>query len=263
MRQWLSNHPAWGLALAAVLVIGGSTSGLVPVDRAGRFLVAPIGNGLTSLGRGVGSWFSELGQIGKLRQANGQLEAANQELSAALINQTQIEAENQRLRSQLGFNSRHHLRTIGADIINYQPDSSRSFIRVNRGSSDGIKTDQAVTSGGELVGIVTSVSSGRSEVMLLNDGDFRALAKTVGGQAPGIIKGRPPEDLLFERIPRDAQVKSGDVVLTSGLDGSFPAGIKIGTVQNVQAAQEGIFQTAQVKPAIDILRLTSVDIIIS
>lgn len=262
MIDWFKDHPLISIVLVLGFLIGGSLTGWLPVDRVGRAIVRPLGSGFTGLGRALGDRVEEVGQIGNLSKQNQSLSEDNNRLIQEVARLRQLEIENQQLRDQLNFAPPPQWRSLGADVINYQPDSLRNLVRVGRGSNDGVAVGQPVLAAGNLLGVVQSVNPRDSEVMLLTDGEFRVLVKSSDSSAPGIIKGRPPASLIMERVPQDKPLRVGETVITSGLDGQFPAGIRIGEIVSLEAPQEAIFQTAQIRPAVELTRIRVVTILI-
>ena len=253
------------IILISVLLIGlvGSWTGWLPVDKAARALVRPFSTILTATGRRIGRSFDELGQIGTLSKQRDELAAENARLLEQNIEKQRLEQENQQLRAQLDFDQRSNYRVTGADVITFAPDEIRQFIYINKGSSHGLRSGMVVTSGNALVGVVKEVRSNTAEVVLVSDPDFRVLAASLDGKATGIVKGKAGGSLSMERIPRDQPIKNDDVVVTSGLDGSFPRGLEIGRVGSVETSAEGIFQTAQLRSSAQLKRLQVVLIITS
>lgn len=253
------------IILLSVLVVGlvGSWTGWLPVDKAARALVRPISTTLTAVGRRIGRSIDELGQTGTLGKQRDELAAQNANLLEQNIEKQRLEQENQQLRALLDFAKRGSYRVTGADVITFAPDEIRQFIRINKGSSHGLGTGMVVTSGNALVGVVKEVRANTAEVMLVSDPEFRVLAASLDGKTTGIVKGKAGGSLSMERIPRDQSIKNDDVIVTSGLDGSFPKGLEIGTVGSTETSAEGIFQTAQLRSSAQLKRLQVVLIITS
>ncbi|MBI4101061.1 rod shape-determining protein MreC [Candidatus Microgenomates bacterium] len=246
---------------ALVIIVIGSTSGWLPFNKLAAAVVKPFGISLTRAGQNLGFKFDELFSLGKLGEHERQLEAENAQLKAALSEAEELRLENEQLREQLKFIKRSGYNVLGADIVNYQPDSIRKLLRINRGSKDGIAPNQPVLAAGNLVGITQEVRDSTTDVALVTDADFRALVTTQSNRVPGIVKGQAG-GLLMERIPQDQAVKNGEAIVTSGLDGVFPAGLRVGEVLAVNNSPESIFQTAQIEPAVDIERLRVVVVIV-
>jgi rod shape-determining protein MreC len=82
-------------------------------------------------------------------------------------------------------------------------------------------------------------------------------------RATGLVKGQPDGTLVMDFIPLEEKVKPGDIVLTSGLGGELPRSLVIGTVTDVMKRDIDLFQSAALKPAVDLNRLEIVQVIMN
>jgi rod shape-determining protein MreC len=130
------------------------------------------------------------------------------------------------------------------------------MVTIDKGESAGIQEDMAVITSKGLIGKVKHVSKFTSTVQLISASDRtnRISAKIQQSKDIfGLIEGYDVENqtLLLKRIPSNAKVAKGQVVVTSGLGGVFPDGLPIGTVTKVERDEYGLTQTAYVKPLAD------------
>ena len=109
-----------------------------------------------------------------------------------------------------------------------------------------------------VVGQVVDVSVGYSKVLLLIDPNSAIDALCQRTRARGIIKGGSNKKCAFEYVLRKNDVRVGDVILSSGLDGVYPKGIRIGRVSSVVKRNSGIFQTVEVEPYVNFDKLEEV-----
>lgn len=182
-------------------------------------------------------------------------------LRLQLVEAERLRRENGQLRRELDFAGDSDLELIAADIINYQPDPLRVLLRINAGREDGIAPGAPVLAEGVLAGVVTAINDRDAEVRLAGDSDFRALVETAGGTATGALRGQIGGGQVMEQIPLNAEIEPGDLVVTSGLDGTFRRGLLVGTVTAVTEAPGDLFKTAQVSSGIDIRELTAVMVV--
>ncbi len=259
MKAWLARHIGLSLVLLSLAIIGLSLSRFWSPKTLVSNLVEPVAHGLRVSGQAIGSWFDDVIHIGSLTSQNSHLRQQVSELSGQLSQANQITSQNASLRQLLGFKPPAGYSTIGADIVSYEPDNLRSLIRLNRGSKDGVKVGQAVVNGDGLVGQVDTVDQNSSSASLLTDPEFRVLVVSQAHQVPGIIIGQGSvSGLTMQQIPLGQTITSGDLIVTSGLDGAFPSGLLIGTVARVGPADATIFQTATVTPVANLSRLSVV-----
>ena len=147
-----------------------------------------------------------------------------------------------------------------ARVVSLDPDNSRRFITIDRGSSSGIKTGQAVVSSGVLIGTVDEINDYSSKIFLVSDPEFRIRAVGQDGRAQGIIRGQIGQGYIFEKIAQGETISQGEQVVTAG-SGQVPQGVLLGTVETVNRSDNSIFQSANVKPLIDLNNLELVFII--
>lgn len=131
-------------------------------------------------------------------------------------------------------------------------------VMFDRGRSDGVRPGMPVISEDGLVGLVTSASRRASRTMLLLDRQSAVDGTVQRSRARGIVRGRGSDDLEFEFVVRVGDVRVGDVVMTSGLGGVYPKGLRIGRVTAVSDPGARLLQTATIAPAVDFGRLEQV-----
>jgi rod shape-determining protein MreC len=169
--------------------------------------------------------------------------------------------ENFRLRALLEFRSELEYRVISAEVVAAEPNRplGRGSVLINKGKEEGIKRNMPVLNLYGLVGKIEEVSPHRSTVQLMLDPDFRVSALDQRSRVFGIIKPYPGQGLLLklDNVPMGEDVRIGDEVLSAGLGGIFPAGIKIGIVSNVEEGSfreaspySGVFKEIEVIPSV-------------
>jgi rod shape-determining protein MreC len=140
-----------------------------------------------------------------------------------------------------------------------------SSLKIDKGSSDGVRVDQPVIAAGGLIGKTTSVTSGTAEVRLITDGQSGVSAQVFPAGVTGVIRPEVgnPDDLLLEYVESGRRVTENTLVITSGFTSSrteslFPRGIPIGRVSKVDLDELETYQRVHVKPFAD---LHSIDLV--
>lgn len=202
---------------------------------------------------GVGRQNEELrGQVGRLNAQLGHLQEAGR--------------ENERLRGLLGARTELH-RVLGAgctlfaEVVATAPSPLFRSVRLNRGSKDGVVLGAAVLSDGGVVGRIAAVAATSADVMLLTDAQSSADALVQRSRARVRVRGRGGDAGLHmdaQYLERTADVQPGDVLMTSGLGTTFPKGLLVGRIDAVERRAFGLYQRAQVRPAVDFARLEEV-----
>lgn len=180
-----------------------------------------------------GTWQRYMGLVGassqsaRMRERNAVLERENSSLLEA-------SRENARLRQLLGLRERIASQSLACEIIGREISHGYQGLTVNRGSWDGARRDAPVVApNGALVGRVVNVTGLSSMVQALTDPESAVGAKVVRSDARGVVHGVGGPILEFAYVNSLEDVKTGDLVVTSGDDGLYPAGIPIGRVNRV------------------------------
>ncbi len=192
-------------------------------------------------------------------------------LEEELIKGAEVNEENKRLRELLSYKESLPQKTIAARVIANDPRAEFKSITIDKGSSDGITPLMAVVGPRGLVGKVGTVTSGYSRVLMITDPNSVVDAMVQRSRARGMVVGAAWRTELksgyyisrLEYLRRVSDIRNGDVVVTSGLDMVFPAGIPIGTVADISASRYGVFTEANVIPFENMAELQEVLVILS
>ncbi len=157
---------------------------------------------------------------------------------------------------------------VAARVIARSPTVWYSTVKIDKGSGDGIREDQAVIAAGGLAGKVTRVTSGTAEVTLITDASSAVSAQVMPDGANGIVKPEvgQPDDLLLDFLQKGRRVTKGATVVTSGFTSSraesdFPRGVPIGRVSRVDLDEIELYQRVHVKPFADLRRIDYVQVL--
>lgn len=249
------------LIIIVLLIVVAQFALFKPVrDVARNAIAAPVIAFDTSV-RKVRTFFSLIGSITELSKENAELKQQNNELRAQLSNLSALKNENELLKKDLGFSkTRSDLTLLPATILNYSPAGTFQALTLNRGTKDGVALEQAVVSNGYLIGKIKKVSESTSEVWLLSNRNLLTPVLLTEGKTSGILKGGI-RGLVVDTIPVDAAVKVGDLVVTSSMEGLYPAGIAVGTIEEVISTKEEIFVSARIASPINIRNIQTVFVI--
>lgn len=255
------------LAVALALLVSDQIGGVVAVSGWVADLSSRGQSAVSSLIRNVSNarvFFQDLEQ---LRQENELLKRRAEELTVQLVALQEVVAENELLRTELGFvRSQRSLRVMGANVearvAGREPGNLIRALLISTGADGGLLPDMPVVTGRGLVGRVVEVAGRSAQVLLINDARSAVAALVQRSRASGIVKGQLDGSIVMEGIDRDADVQVGDVVLTSGLGDVFPKGIVIGQVSEVVRSDTAMFQKAVISPSVDLSDLEVVVVIL-
>ena len=174
----------------------------------------------------------------------------------------EIELSHSRIRGLLDFKTTLKRQVVAAEVVGEDPSPWFKTVVINRGSREGIEKGMPVLTPEGIAGLVTDVSKDYSKVLLIIDQNCSVAALGQNTRARGMIKGEPSGKLRFEYVLRRYEIQQGDIVISSGLDGVFPKGIRIGYVHAVIKPNSGIFQEVSVTPFVDFERLEEVFVVL-
>lgn len=228
-----------------------------PIALTAASLFGLAETGVSAMVAGVRGGIAAVVAVPQLASQNAELRANNR----ALV------AENARLHelaAQYAAQSQARLavdlyRGIEARVVGFPPENEIRTVTLDRGSNAGIRRDDGVVTIDGAVGRIASVTPFGSTVVLLTDYTSRVPAVVRSGRWWGIARGNLTS-VRLEYVPQDAPLKIGDVIVT-GEGRSFHSGVPIGTVTAVERGDAALYQTAVVKPSVDLGALDRVVVI--
>jgi rod shape-determining protein MreC len=162
-------------------------------------------------------------------------------------------ADNAQLRALLGAAESRGLDVQLAPILNIDLDPTRQRLVLDAGSSDGVHIGQAVIDAGGLMGQIIEATPSHSTVLLLTDPDHAVPVVVARNGVRLIVYGRG-DHLELSDVPLNTDVKTGDVIVSSGLGGRFPAGFPVGTVTGLRPDDSRAFLVGELRPAAQLNR---------
>ncbi|MBT3312042.1 MAG: rod shape-determining protein MreC [Desulfobacterales bacterium] len=175
----------------------------------------------------------------------------------------EIELSNYRLRNLLDFQKIVAKKIVAAEVVGKYTSSWFRTIIIDKGSTEGVEKGLPVLVPEGIVGQVAEVSPNYSKVLLIMDRNSAVDGLIQESRARGIVKGKYTGACIFEYVLRKDEVKVGDIVITSGLDGVYPKGLRIGHVSSVIKRNAGIFQDVIVSPYVDFEKLEEVLVVLN
>lgn len=224
-----------------------------PTRSALSTLVYPI-QVVASFPSDAGKWMNEFFENrDELKEQNVALEATNLLNNVRLQKLQNLERENTRLRELLGSSFRLTERVLVAELLSIDLDPFSQQVVLNKGLRDGVFSGQPVLDAHGVMGQVTEVNSFSSRTMLLTDPSHGLPVQINRNGLRAVAIGRGMgEPLQLEHLAHNADVRVGDVLVTSGLGGRFPVGYPVGTVIAIHFPQGKAFADIAVKPAAEL-----------
>ena len=241
------------------LALGGF---LTPLSRIVLNPIISTQTWIASRSQALQAYLSAPQDLTRLRQENALLRAENSSLQTQIIELQQQLAETRILSALVDFaRANPENRYQAAAVINRDPSPFMQYVIINRGSDDGLRRGMPVVTQQGLVGRISAVTAGAAHVQLITDPASIVNVRMEPSQSPGVLTGSISGDLALDMIPQGDNVQAGDLVLTSGLGGSFPPNILIGQVSGVRSRDQDLFQRAAIQPVVDFSQLEIVLVI--
>jgi len=247
------------------------------LQRGAQEAFAPIETGASRALKPVRDLFGWAGDTFDAKDQNKELKREVERLRSALADAQTAQRDATQLKGLVGLRQEEGFprgtEPVTARVIARSPTVWYSSIKIDKGSSDGVRVDQPVLAAGSdpdagevggLAGKVTSVTGGTAEVTLITDASIGVGAQVMPAGATGVVRPAVgnPRDLLMEfveggRVTEDTTVVTSGFTIAKG-ESLFPRGIPIGRVTDVNLDEVEIYQRVHLKPFAD---LKSIDIV--
>jgi len=195
-------------------------------------------------------------------QDNERLRTEVQQLELRLQEERALAQQAAELRRLLELKTAAPVETTAADIIGASGTSGYRAILINKGRQDGIDADMAILSPTGVVGRVAQPGLHTSKVQLLTDRTAAIGAVIERSRAQGVVVGGGVQVLQMQYVSGLADVREGDVVVSSGIDGVYPPGFVIGSVELVDRGPVS-YREIRIRPAVDVTQVGQVLVVTS
>jgi rod shape-determining protein MreC len=268
------------LALLVSLSIGlltvyfgeSASGGLHAIQRGFLEVLAPLQEGASRALKPAGDLVGWTGDVIDAKSENKDLKKQNERLRSEVAALQTAERDARQLRALVGLNRSASFPAgfdpVGARVIGRSPTVWYSTITIDKGSDQGVHTDQPVVSGAGLVGRVSDVAPDAARVTLITDHTSGVSAQLVPDGPNGLVKATVgnPNDLILDFVEKGRAVRKGATVVTSGwrssrLESLFPRGIPIGRVSRVDIDERELYQRVHLRPFSDLRELDVVEVL--
>ncbi|MHB8780067.1 MAG: rod shape-determining protein MreC [Candidatus Geothermincolia bacterium] len=234
------------------------------VQRLSLDIVAPLQSGVSKLVSPVRDGFDYLSDVKGAITERDDLLKENLELKSQITDMLGLERENANFKALLDYKENNpSQRFLAASVIGENPNNWEQTIQISAGYDDGVREWMAVLTEEGLVGRVVLCTAHTSMVQLITDDKSQVGARLQGSGEEGLVKGAGKYDPRLQLINQDAEVREGDLVLTSGSGGTCPAGIPIGAVTEITEKRPDLSRGISIRPAVAFSRLQHVLVVIS
>ena len=213
-------------------------------------VVAPISKSFQLTVQGVKGIYEEYLALRKTREANAHLRQEIARLQTQLTEFHEAYLENQRLRRLLDFKNAVKAEAIPAQVVVHDPSGWFQTLIVDKGALDGVGADMPVVNDEGVVGRVMDVSEHYARVVLITDPASAIDGMIERNRMRGVLAGKDASSCLLKYVRGNFDVQIGDLIITSGKDGIFPKGLRLGRVKGVRKDPVALFQIIEVEPAV-------------
>ncbi len=204
----------------------------------------------------AGAWFAEnFTSRRALVAENARLREEQLRIQARLEKYNELEAENRRLRKLLDSAAKVGERVLIAELLSVDMDPFSRRIVLNKGSRDGVAPGQSLIDSRGIMGQVVHAGPFSSNALLITDPSHALPVQVNRSGVRSVAVGTGPLNLLkLSHVPKNADVREGDTLVTSGLGGRFPSGYPVGEVVSIERDRGQPFATVLVQPSADLER---------
>jgi rod shape-determining protein MreC len=200
-----------------------------------------------------------------LQDARAENERLKEELASMRITLQQERALAQQTRTLQGLldmKASVPLETTAARVIAGGASPEFRTISIDKGTGDGLMPDMAVLAPAGVIGRIIMPARRAAKVQLLIDRDAAAGAVVERTRAQGVVVGTGGDRFRLDHVPSAADIKVGDRIVTSGIEGIYPKGFVIGQIESINR-QAGEFSDVMVRPAVEFSALESVLVVLT
>lgn len=244
------------------------TTGVRPRDAAARpgevlmGVLSPVQGGSAHLVHAAHDFWHDYLALVDVQRENQQLRSELAKFQNERARLAELETENRHLSELLELRETLGMRAVAANVIGSDATGLSRTLILGAGTRIGLRPGMAVLSSEGVVGKLIAASPTSARVLLIDDHNAALDAFDQRSRVRGIVAGVVDDGLTMKYVGRTADVRAGDAVVTSGLDGTFPRGLLIGEVSKVERQGPGLFVNVSVAPAVDFRRLEQVLVVV-
>jgi len=262
------------LALALLTISFRSPTGgaLHDIQSYGASALRPFQVAAERVARPFRDAYTYVSSLTSAKSENARLRSEVRTWKAQALLNLAATKENESLKSLLNYEQGpaypKNFRAVNASIISFPSGPFDQQITISAGSDSGIRLNAPVMSADGLVGHVTNVGKSTSRVMLITDPDSSVAARDLTTRVTGLVHRGQAGALILDRVPKEAVVNKGDVIVTQGTRDRrypdlYPYGLPIGQVLSANASDIASFLTVQVAPFANLGSLDAVVVLVS
>lgn len=225
-------------------------------------ILSPVQEGLASSKRNLSSLWDNYLLIVNTSKENTVLKKQISRLNSDLTTMEEIRKENLRLKQLLNYSEDQPYQRVLAQVVGWDSANEFKVIRINKGMRDGIKAMAPVITDHGLVGYVYRATENYSDVLTILDQNNRVDIVVERTRTHGIVEGVFNFKCALKYVMRNEPVEVGDKLITAGVGGIYPKGIKVGMITDIAKENFGMTLSVEVVPSVDFDKLEEVLVLI-
>ncbi|HUO05666.1 MAG TPA: rod shape-determining protein MreC [Candidatus Binataceae bacterium] len=263
---WRNRVPLTGGVLL-ILSLHLISSGVRPGDLAARPQSAilealhPLDAAFARLSEGTASIVRDYLELVHVREENARLRDELAHVKSDRAKLAELETENRHLSEMLELRDALGLNAVAANVIGSDATGLNRTLIVSGGAQIGIQSGMAVIGNEGVIGRIIATSPHAARVLLINDHNSALDGFDQRSRARGIVAGTADDGIIMKYVDRSQDIRKGDTIVTSGLDGIFPRGLLVGTVKGVHREGPGLFIGVAIEPAAEFRGLEQVMVV--
>ncbi len=221
-------------------------------------VIAPVQEGISNSKKNVSSLWDNYLLIVNTSKENTILKKQISRLENDLTNMDEVRKENLRLKQLLNYSEGVSPERVLAQVVGWDSANEFKVIRINKGTNHGIKVMAPVITDQGLVGYVYRATPNYSDVLTILDQNNRIDVVVERTRTHGIVEGVFNFKCALKYIMRNEQVEVGDKLITAGVGGIYPKGVKVGMITEISKENFGMTLSIEVVPSVDFDKLEEV-----
>jgi rod shape-determining protein MreC len=252
----------FALLLVALFLLPAQIQGLLQyVDGPVGYVVRVPLEAIASIDFGIADRWQQYVALQGVREENQQLRKEIEWLRGQNSQLRESAVATERLTALLQFKEQALPTMVAAQVIGRDATNRYRAIILNKGESDGIRSDMGVITPAGVVGRIVKTTGASSVVLLVTDPTNAIAGLIQRTRDEGIVEGTQQGLAQLKYIPLLSTLRDGDRVVTSGLVGGFPRGLAIGTITRIDKQEGALFQSAELMPEVDMSHVEEVLVI--
>lgn len=254
--------------IVAVLAIYGISQKSFVLGEASLFhqlvteLLSPVQEGIATSKRNISSLWDNYIMIVNTGQENAVLKKQISRLESDLTNMDEVRKENFRLKQLLKYSEGVAPERVLAQVVGWDSANEFKVIRINKGTNHGIRVMAPVITDQGLVGYIYRATPNYSDVLTILDQNNRVDVVVERTRTHGIVEGVFNFKCALKYVMRNEPVEVGDRLITAGVGGIYPKGVKVGIITDISKENFGMTLAIEVVPSVDFDKLEEVIVLL-